>query len=70
MNCTIDRARKKRLSHRCFAAHLLTAALTTLLAATAQGQSDIALFKNGDRLTGEIKALDRGEFPSTRLRPA
>ena len=61
MDCTIDRARKKRRSDRCFAAHLLTAALTTLLAATAHGQSDIALFKNGDRLTGEIKALDRGK---------
>ena len=61
MDCTIDRARKKRLSHRCLAAYLLTAALTTLLAATAHGQSDIALFKNGDRLTGEIKSLDRGK---------
>jgi hypothetical protein len=28
--------------------------------AAAHGQSDIALFRNGDRLTGEIKALDRG----------
>jgi len=30
------------------------------ISAAAHGQSDVALFKNGDRLTGEIKALDRG----------
>ena len=30
------------------------------ISAAAHGQSDIALFRNGDRLTGEIKSLDRG----------
>ena len=36
----------------------LVAALAISVA--AHGQSDVALFRNGDRLTGEIKALDRG----------
>ena len=30
------------------------------MSAAARGQSDVALFRNGDRLTGEIKALDGG----------
>jgi hypothetical protein len=30
------------------------------ISAAAHGQSDVALFRNGDRLTGEIKSLDRG----------
>jgi hypothetical protein len=37
---------------------LLVAALA--ISAVAHGQSDVALFRNGDRLTGEIKSLDRG----------
>ena len=36
----------------------LVAALAT--SGAVQAQSDVALFKNGDRLTGEIKSLDRG----------
>jgi hypothetical protein len=37
---------------------VVVSALTISAAAYAQG--DVALFKNGDRLTGEIKSLDRG----------
>ena len=37
---------------------LFVVALAT--SGVAQAQGDVALFKNGDRLTGEIKALDRG----------
>jgi len=36
----------------------LVAALA--FSAAAHAQSDVALFRNGDRLTGEIKSLDRG----------
>src|SRR6185436_15577395 len=37
---------------------LFVVALAT--SGVAQAQGDVALFKNGDRLTGEIKGLDRG----------
>jgi len=40
---------------------LLVGALGALGAPAAWAQSDIVLFKNGDRLTGEIKFLDRGK---------
>jgi hypothetical protein len=44
----------------------LTAAIAAMVlssvgAAPAHAQTDIAVFKNGDRLTGEIKSLDRGK---------
>ena len=38
----------------------LVAVSALTISAAAYAQSDIALFRNGDRLTGEIKALDRG----------
>jgi hypothetical protein len=44
---------------------LASAVLCGLLAAgaaTAADKSDIILFKNGDRLTGEVKTLDRGKI--------
>ena len=50
----------------CFSAHVISsggfviASLT--IGAAAHGQSDVAYFKNGDRLTGEIKSLDRGRI--------
>jgi hypothetical protein len=50
---------------RVFAAALLAATLGTLGSTPAIGQSDktdIVLFKNGDRLTGEVKGLDRGKI--------
>ncbi len=40
---------------------LLVAALT-IGAARAGDKTDIMLFKNGDRLTGEVKTLDRGKM--------
>ena len=46
-------------SNRLLAGVLLAVAFAT--SGPAHGQSDIALFKNGDRLTGEIKSLDRGK---------
>jgi uncharacterized protein DUF481 len=54
----VEKAGHERRTHRQSAAAFLAAALATSVA--AHGQSDVALFKNGDRLTGEIKALDRG----------
>jgi Protein of unknown function, DUF481 len=45
-------------SNRFLAGVCLAVALAT--SGAAHGQSDVALFKNGDRLTGEIKSLDRG----------
>jgi len=47
---------------RIVAAALLAAALGPLTATVALAQTDIVLFKNGDRLTGEVKALDRGKI--------
>ena len=51
--------RERRLSRLlagvCFAVALATNGV-------AHGQGDVAFFKNGDRLTGEIKALDRGRI--------
>jgi hypothetical protein len=35
-------------------------AVALVISTAAHGQSDVAYFKNGDRLTGEIKSLDRG----------
>jgi len=47
---------------RAVAAALLAAALGPLGSTVVLAQSDIALFKNGDRLTGEVKGLDRGKI--------
>ena len=44
--------------------HLLVVALFSLWAApsSAAPKTDIVIFKNGDRLTGEIKSLKRGQL--------
>lgn len=39
----------------------LIVALTAVASSSAHAQSDVVMFKNGDRLTGEIKFLDRGK---------
>lgn len=36
-------------------------ALAAIVTKVARAQEDVVLFKNGDRLTGEIKSLDRGK---------
>jgi len=60
MGCApIERAGSERPSSRYLTATVVVAALT--IATASQAQSDIAFFKNGDRLTGEIKSLDRGK---------
>ena len=51
----IEQARGARRTNRHLAGGFLVVALA--ISAAAHGQSDIALFRNGDRLTGEIKAL-------------
>src|SRR5688572_27161756 len=59
MQCVpTERARKEGRPIRLPARVLLAVALATN--GVAHGQSDVALFKNGDRLAGEIKGLDRG----------
>ena len=40
----------------------MVAAVLAAGTAAAAGKTDIILFKNGDRLTGEVKALDRGKI--------
>jgi hypothetical protein len=57
-SAAIERAWDQRRPKRTSVCVFLAAALAT--SAAAYGASDVALFKNGDRLTGEIKALDRG----------
>jgi hypothetical protein len=47
---------------RIVAATLLAAVLGTLSSRVALAQNDIVVFKNGDRLTGEVKGLDRGKI--------
>ena len=55
----IERAGGARRVNRHLAGGLFVVALA--ISAAAHGQSnDVAYFKNGDRLTGEIKGLDRG----------
>ncbi len=54
----IEKARGPRRSNRHLAGSLFAVALA--LSEAAHAQSDVAYFRNGDRLTGEIKALDRG----------
>src|SRR5688572_19665092 len=60
MNLTrIEKARGARRPNRHLAGAFLVVALA--ISAAVHGQSnDVAYFKNGDRLTGEIKGLDRG----------
>ena len=47
---------------RVFLASAFVACLAVTGVASAD-KSDVILFKNGDRLTGEVKALDRGKAP-------
>jgi hypothetical protein len=55
----IETGRNERRPSRHLAGVFLAAALAVN---TAHAQTDVAWFKNGDRLTGEIKALDRGRI--------
>jgi hypothetical protein len=47
---------------RIVAATLLAAVLGTLISRVALAQNDIVFFKNGERLTGEVKGLDRSKI--------
>jgi hypothetical protein len=62
MSRLFDPAHRTPRRSYAWAARLLPL-LLGLAAATARAdKTDVALFKNGDRLTGEIKALDRGKI--------
>jgi hypothetical protein len=43
------------------AIHLLLLSLATLSQATAAGKNDVIMLANGDRITGEVKSMDRGQ---------
>ena len=48
-------------THRATLAAALLASIAVIATASAAAKTDIMLFKNGDRLTGEVKSLDRGK---------
>ncbi len=48
-------------THRATLAAALLAGIAVIATASAADKTDIMLFKNGDRLTGEVKSLDRGK---------
>ncbi|HVS23778.1 MAG TPA: DUF481 domain-containing protein [Gammaproteobacteria bacterium] len=62
----MHRRRIARLAARTHVRHAVTAAALTAALATSTAafadKTDIVLFKNGDRLTGELKTLDRGKI--------
>ncbi len=61
----MHRRRPARLAAFCPAPFVLASVLVAGLAFTgvaSADKSDIILFKNGDRLTGEVKVLDRGKI--------
>ena len=49
-------------THRAALAAALLASIIVSTTAAAADKTDIMLFKNGDRLTGEVKTLDRGKM--------
>jgi hypothetical protein len=61
--CLADRAEHAQPTPlRSLTAVLIAASLASMTAPTAiAAGTDVALFRNGDRLTGEIKSLDRGK---------
>ncbi len=52
--------RRRRQASRCSALVLL--ALVPAAAAVAAPKTDVVVFLNGDRLTGEVKGLERGQL--------
>jgi hypothetical protein len=53
-----SRSRVRRRSPR----RLAAAAAAAIFALSAHAQNDVVVFKNGDRLTGEIRGLDQGQL--------
>jgi uncharacterized protein DUF481 len=50
------------LGRKCVAVLLLVLFMASTLPASAAPKTDIVIFKNGDKLTGEIKSLQRGRL--------
>jgi hypothetical protein len=60
MKSSIDLRRRRRQAPSCLAVLLL--ALLPAAAAVAAPKTDVVVFLNGDRLTGEVKGLERGQL--------